>query len=309
MARRFRCWRARSSLICGSLGRALDPAVPRPVVVGAVTAALAVRLVELVVVRDQVGEREAVVGGDEVDAGVGPPTAGLVQVRGAGDPRSELAEAAGPAAPDVADVVAVATVPLRPRRREVPDLVAALPHVPRLGDQLDLVDHRVLLDEVEERREPVDVVQFAGERGREVEPEPVDVHLLDPVPEAVHDQLEHVGMAHVQAVAGARVVDVPARIGRVEPVVRLVVEPPERQHGTARAPLGGVVVDHVEDHLDARLVQGLHHHLELLHLLAAVTARRVGVVGSEEADRVVPPVVAEAQFDQTLVVARTGAPA
>ncbi len=30
--------------------------------------------------------------------------------------------------------------------------------------------------------------------------------------------------------------------------------------------LGGVVVDHVEDDLDARLVQGPHHQLELLHL-------------------------------------------
>ena len=33
--------------------------------------------------------------------------------------------------------------------------------------------------------------------------------------------------------------------------------------GPAEALLGGVVVDDVEDHLEARLVQQLHHALEL----------------------------------------------
>ena len=51
------------------VGRALDAVVPRPVVVAAVAVALAVGLVVLVVVRRQVGEREAVVRGDEVDRG------------------------------------------------------------------------------------------------------------------------------------------------------------------------------------------------------------------------------------------------
>jgi hypothetical protein len=50
-----------------------------------------------------------------------------------------------------------------PQRREVADLVAAIPEVPRLGDELDLGDHRVLLDDVEERREPVDLVELAGQ--------------------------------------------------------------------------------------------------------------------------------------------------
>src|SRR3712207_7286656 len=42
------------------------------------------------------------------------------------------------APPEVADGVAVLAVPLRPQCREVPDLVAALADVPRLGDQLHL---------------------------------------------------------------------------------------------------------------------------------------------------------------------------
>jgi hypothetical protein len=62
-------------------------------------------------------------------------------------------------------------------RREVADLVAALADVPRLGDELHLGDDRVLVDQVEERRQPVDLVELAGQRRGEVEPEAVDVHL------------------------------------------------------------------------------------------------------------------------------------
>ena len=52
----------------GVVGRALDAAVPAEVVVAAVAVALAVGLVVLLVVGDQVVQREAVVAGDEVDA-------------------------------------------------------------------------------------------------------------------------------------------------------------------------------------------------------------------------------------------------
>ena len=44
------------------------------------------------------------------------------------------------------------------------------------------------MDDVEERREAVDVVQLARERRREVEPEPVHVALAHPVAERVRDQ-------------------------------------------------------------------------------------------------------------------------
>jgi hypothetical protein len=54
--------------------------------------------------------------------------------------------------------------------------------------------------------------------------------------------------------------------------------------------LGGVVVDDVEDHLDAGRCSA-HHGLELGDLLAA-GRRRVAGVGGEEPDRVVAPVVA-----------------
>jgi hypothetical protein len=54
---------------------------------------------------------------------------------------------------------------------------------------------------IEEGRQPVHLVKLTGEAGSQVEAEPVDVHVGHPVPQRVHDQLQHVGMAHVQRVA------------------------------------------------------------------------------------------------------------
>ena len=178
------------------------------------------------------------------------------------------------AAPEVAHGVAVAPVPLGPVGREVADLVAALAHVPGFGDELHGADDRVLLDDVEEGREAVDGVQLAGQRGRQVEAEAVDVHLLDPVAQAVHDELQDVRLEHVERVAGAGVVEVAARVVRLEPVVGLVVEAPQRERRAVVAAFAGVVVDDVEDDLQAGRVERPDHGLELADLLAARAARR-----------------------------------
>src|SRR6185503_5410213 len=97
--------------------------VPRAVVRVPVAVALAVRVVVLVVVRDEVVEREAVVGGDEVDARPGLAAALVEGVgRGAKAWRERLHGGFG--APVVAHRVAELVVPLRPARREAADLVA-----------------------------------------------------------------------------------------------------------------------------------------------------------------------------------------
>jgi len=204
--------------------------------------------------------------------------------------------------PRLPDGVAVLAVPLGPQRREAAHLVAALAHVPRLGDQLDLADHRVLVDQVEERGEPVDRVELPGQRRGEVEAEAVDVHLEHPVPQRVHDQPQGLVRADVEAVPGAGGVVVELRLVGHHPVVVEVVDAAERQRRAEVVALGGVVVDHVEDDLDPRPVQLLDHRLELLHLLAAGAEGRVVVVRGEEADGVVAPVVAQAALLQRVVV-------
>src|SRR5215207_9738971 len=102
-----------------------------------------------------------------------------------------------------ADGVAVAVVPLRPARREAPDLVAARPAVPGLGDELELAQDRILAAGIEEASVLLEPVRLASEDGREVEAKAVDVHLLRPVAQAVHDELKHAGVAEVDGVPGA----------------------------------------------------------------------------------------------------------
>ena len=92
---RFVACRRRSATTSLVVGLALDPAVPGPVVVGAVGVVLAVGLVVLVVVGDQVAQGEAVVGGDEVDRGVRRAAVVGVQVAGAGQPGGDGADARG----------------------------------------------------------------------------------------------------------------------------------------------------------------------------------------------------------------------
>lgn len=214
---------------CGDVrvvGLALGTAVPGPVVVGAVAVALAVVRVALVLVGDQVAEREAVVRGDEVDRGVRAAAAPGVQVARSGEAVAQVADIVLGTAPEVADGVAVAVVPLRPQRREGADLVAARSHVPGLGDQLDPAQHRVLGDHREERGEHVDVVHGAGQCGRQIEAEAVHAHLGDPVAQRIGDQTQDMGLDDMQGVAAAGVVGVAAGLVR-QAVVAAVVDAPQ----------------------------------------------------------------------------------
>ena len=155
------------------------------------------------------------------------------------------------------------------------------------------------MDDVEERGEPVALVQLARKRRGQVEAEAVDVHLQRPVPQAVHDQLQHARMHHVERVAGAGEIHVLARIVGHQPVVRRVVDPAKRERRPEPPALGGVVVNDVENDFDPRRVQRLHHGLELGQpAIAAGVAR----FGREVADGVVPPVIDETLLHQLMVV-------
>ena len=98
-------------------------------------------------------------------------------------------------------------------------------------------------------------MELAGQRGGQVEPEAVDVHLGDPVAQRVHDQPQRLVVADVEAVAGAGGVVVVALVAGHQPVVGLVVDAAEGQGRAQVVALGGVVVDDVEDDLDAGAVQ------------------------------------------------------
>ena len=56
----------------------------------------------------------------------------------------------------------------------------------------------------EEAAQAIDFMQLAGQYGRQVEAEAVNVHLLHPIPQAVHDELDSAAVEHVEAVARNR---------------------------------------------------------------------------------------------------------
>ena len=160
MDRKFRFCRLRSALTCRIVGGSLRAAVPRTIVTFTVAVFFAVGFVVLFIVRDQIVKRKAVMSGDEVDAGIGPPSGPLVEIGAAGEAVSKLTQRLILPAPIIAHAIAILAVPLQPQRRKFSHLVTAFANIPRLGDKLDLADHRILLNDVEKSRKAIDVVQL-----------------------------------------------------------------------------------------------------------------------------------------------------
>ena len=128
------------------------------------------------------------------------------------------------------------------------------------------------------------------------------MHLGHPVPQRVHDQLQGVRVASVEAVAGTGEILVEPQVLVDQAVVGGVVDAAEIDRRTELVAFGGVVVDHVEDDLDALLVERPDHGLEFGHRTAALSVGGVLVVRCEESEGVVAPVVSQAQVQQPAVV-------
>ncbi len=158
------------------------------------------------------------------------------------------------------------------------------------------------MDDVEERRQSIDVEQLASQCCCEIETEAVDPHLGRPVPERVHDQFQDLWMHHVQGVPGPGEVHVVARVFRHRPVVGRVVDAAVADRRPEVVALAGVVVDDVDDDLDACGVERLDHLFELGDLLAPDPRRRVLGVGREVVDRVVAPEVPQPFVEEELRV-------
>ncbi len=143
----------------------------------------------------------------------------------------------------------------------------------------------------------VGVVAPAGQRRGEVEAEAVDVEVLHPVPQRVQHHAGDLRVPQVQGVAAPGDVDVAAAV--VEAVVGAVVQTAEGQRGAVpHRLLRGVVVDDVEDHLDAGRVQRPHRTLDLVHDALRIGGGGIPRVRREEAQRVVAPVVGQAPAHQ-----------
>ena len=150
-------------------------------------------------------------------------------------------------------------------------MVSSGTDIPGLGNKLDVGNDRILLDDIEEGRELVNFRELAGKRGGQVEPETVNMHFGDPVPQRIHDQLKGMGGAHKQGIPGPRSVEIVAFIAVNEAVVRPVVDPLEAQRGAHIIAFRCVVINHVKDDLNTCVMVCPHHGLELIDLLAALS--------------------------------------
>ena len=158
------------------------------------------------------------------------------------------------------------------------------------------------MNDVKERAQLVDVVEFSGQSAAQVEPETVDVHLQHPVPEAVHDELQNTRTQHVERVPAAGEVGVvPVRLV-LNSVVRLVVDSTQRNGRPQMVAFTGVVVDHVQDNFEPRLMQSANHPFELAHCFVRSLRRRIPRFRREEGHRVVAPVIGEVLLHQMAVV-------
>ena len=133
----------------------------------------------------------------------------------------------------------------------------------------------------------------AGQDRRQVEPKAVDVHLLDPVPQTVHDHPADDRLVSIQSIPATGIVGV-SRAALFEDVVSRVVDPAKTERRPRVIALGGVVEHHVEDDLDARPVEGFHHVSELIDGAERVTTRAIGRVRREEGHGLITPVVHQA---------------
>src|ERR1041385_4014450 len=128
------------------IGRTFRAAVPGKIVLLAVLTVLAVGLVVFIVVTDEIVERKSIVRREKIDAGEGRTSTGLIKIGAAGESKTHFTDLAFIAAPETARRIAVFAVPFTPQHRKISELITALGHVPRFGDQFHLRDHRILIN-------------------------------------------------------------------------------------------------------------------------------------------------------------------
>src|SRR5262249_16807347 len=128
-----------------------------------------------------------------------------------------------------------------------------------------------------------------------------DVHLLNPVPQAVHYELQCSRVSHVQRVAAPGEIVVIAPVSIHQPVKRSIINPSETQCRSELISFAGMIVDNVENHFYSGAMKRLDGRLELDYLFTRAAAARVTTIRRKEADRVVPPVICKAAFNEVAI--------
>src|SRR5262249_54184821 len=110
------------------------------------------------------------------------PPAALIQIARSCDPVSKLTDQSTIAFPVGTDGIAIAIIPFRPADRKFSNLIPAFTQIPWLGNQLHLGQDWILVNDIEKSPEAIHFVQLSRQRCRQVEAEPIHMHLKNPVP-------------------------------------------------------------------------------------------------------------------------------
>ena len=125
-------------------GFAFLTGIPAPVGIRAVAVVFAVGLVMLMIVTDQITQAKTIMRRYKINAGPDITVVVIKDIAGTGNAAGKLADLIFVAFPKTADNIAVFVIPFRPARRESPDLITADADIPRLGNQFDFFQHRIL---------------------------------------------------------------------------------------------------------------------------------------------------------------------
>ena len=117
-------------------GRSLDPAIPAEVGIASVAIVVAIGLIVLFVVADQVLQCETVMRGNKIDACPRAPAPVAEDVGRPRHARSQIGDEPLVTLPKAPHCVAVLPIPLCPTWRKIAQVVAVGAEIPRLGNQL-----------------------------------------------------------------------------------------------------------------------------------------------------------------------------
>ena len=133
-------------------------------------------------------------------------------------------------------------------------------------------------------------IRFAAQYRTQIEAESVHMELFHPIAQAVGRPAGYVAADDIQRIAAPRPVFIVSVA--VEPVPKGIVYPPLAKHRPLPVLLGGMVVNHVQNHFDTGFVQRAHGFFQLVFRVG-------GIDGIRRLDRemgigVVAPVIAQA---------------
>ena len=185
--------------------------VPAVVVVRAVAIVLAVGLVVLALVRDEIAKREAIMGDDEIDA-LGWRRGAREYVARTCHASGDLAAQPGVAAPEAARGVAETVVPFGECGAKLAEAITARADVPGFGDEARLGEDGIGGERLKERRLWIKTGVAATERSGEVEAKSVETAVNHPALERADRHVNDQRAIKREAIAGARIVNVELRI-------------------------------------------------------------------------------------------------